>query len=52
MASITKITTTSKNNTIIGGISKKDNADASRSQLSPLLALVDTAKLYRIKKMV
>jgi hypothetical protein len=36
----------------MGGISKKDNADASRSQLSPLLALVDTPKLYRIKKIV
>jgi hypothetical protein len=36
----------------MGGISKKDNADASRSQLSPPLALVDTAELYRIKKIV
>ena len=36
----------------MGGISKKDNADASRSQLSPPLASVDTAELYRIKKMV
>jgi hypothetical protein len=32
--------------------SKKDNAGAFRSQLSPLLALVDTPKLYRIKKIV
>ena len=36
----------------MGGTSKKDNADASRSQLSPPLALVDTAELYGIKKIV
>jgi hypothetical protein len=52
MAGIAKITTISENNTVMGGISKKDNADTSRSQLSPPLALVDTPKLYRIKKMV
>ena len=37
---------------MMGGISKKDNADASRSSPSPPLASVDTAELYRIKKMV
>jgi hypothetical protein len=36
----------------MGGTSKKDNADASRSQPSPSLALVDTTELYRIKKIV
>ena len=36
----------------MGGISKKDNADTSRSQPSPPPALVDTAELYGIKKMV
>ena len=36
----------------MGGTSKKDNADASRSQPSPPPASVDTAKLYGIKKMV
>ena len=52
MASITKITAISKNNTVIGGIYKNNNADASRSQPSMPLALVDTSKLYRIKKIV
>jgi len=36
----------------MGGISKKGNADACRSQLSLLLVLVDTPKLYGIKKIV
>jgi len=36
----------------MGGISKKGNVDTYKSQLSPLLALVDTPKLYRIKKIV
>jgi hypothetical protein len=36
----------------MGGTSKKDNADASRSQPSPPLALVDTPELYGIKKIV
>jgi hypothetical protein len=52
MAGIAEITTVSENNTIMGGISKKDNADASRSQLSPPLVLVNTPELYRIKKIV
>jgi hypothetical protein len=52
MASVIKITTVSKNDIIIGGIYKNDNADASKSQPSLLLALVDTPKLYRIKKIV
>ena len=52
MASIIKITTVSKNNTIIGGIYKNDNVNTSRSQPSLLLVLVDTPKLYRIKKIV
>ena len=52
MASITKITAISKNNTVIGGIYKNDNVDAFKSQPSSLLALVDTPKLYRIKKIV
>ena len=36
----------------MGGIYKNDNADAFRSQPSSPLALVDTFKLYRIKKIV
>jgi hypothetical protein len=36
----------------MGGIYKNDNADASRSQLSSPLALVNTPKLYRIKKII
>ena len=52
MANITKITTVSKNDTVMGGIYKNNNVDASRSQPSLLLILVDTPKLYRIKKIV
>ena len=52
MAGIVKITTISKNDTVIGGIYKSDNIDTSKSQLSLLLALVDTPKLYRIKKII
>ena len=36
----------------MGGTSKKDNADAFRSQLFLPLVLVNTPKLYRIKKTV
>jgi hypothetical protein len=36
----------------MGGIYKNDNVDAFRSQLSLLLVLVDTPKLYKIKKIV
>ena len=52
MADIIKITTVSKNNTVMGGIYKNNNADASKNQLSSPLALVNTPKLYRIKKIV
>ena len=52
MAGITKITAVSKNNTIIGETYKNDNTDISKSQLSSPLALVDTSKLSRIKKIV
>ena len=52
MASVAKITAVSKNDTVMGGIYKNDNADASKSQPSSLLALVDIFKLYRIKKIV
>ena len=52
MASITKITAVSKNDTIMGGIYKNNNVDAFKSQPSLLLALVDTSKLYKIKKIV
>ena len=52
MAGVVKITAVSKNDTVIGGIYKNNNADASRSQLSLLLVLVDTSELYRIKKIV
>ena len=36
----------------MGETYKNDNADASKSQPSSLLALVDTPKLYRIKKII
>ena len=52
MAGIVKITAVSKNNTVMGGIYKNNNIDAFKSQLSSLLALVDTSKLYKIKKIV
>ena len=52
MAGVVKITAVSKNDTVIGGIYKNNNADAFRSQPSLLLILVDTPKLYRIKKIV
>ena len=52
MASITKITAISKNNTVIGGIYKNNNADTFKSQPSLLLVLVNTFKLYKIKKIV
>ena len=51
-AGIVKITTISKNDTVMGGIYKNNNMDAFKSQLFLLLALVDTPKLYRIKKIV
>ena len=37
---------------MIGGTSKKDNTDVSRSQPFLPLVLVNTPKLYRIKKTV
>ena len=52
MAGITKITTVSKNNTVIGGTYKNNNIDASKSQPSLPPTLVDTPKLYRIKKII
>ena len=52
MASIAKITAISKNDTVMGGIYKNNNIDTFRSQLFLLLALVDTLKLYKIKKIV
>ena len=52
MASVAKITTVSKNNTVMGGTYKNNNMDAFKSQLFLPLALVDTPKLYRIKKIV
>ena len=52
MAGIAKITAISKNNTVMGGIYKNNNIDISKSQPFLLLALVDTPKLYRIKKIV
>ena len=51
-AGIVKITTISKNDTVMGGIYKNNNIDTSRSQPSLLLALIDTPKLYRIKKII
>ena len=52
MASIIKITAASKNNTVMGGTYKNDNADTFKSQPSLLLVLVDTPKLYKIKKII
>ena len=52
MASITKITAVNKNNTVMGGTYKNDNMDVFKSQLSSPLILVNTPKLYRIKKIV
>ena len=52
MAGVVKITAVSKNNTVMGGIYKNDNINAFKSQLSLLLALVNTPKLYRIKKII
>ena len=52
MAGVAKITAVSKNNTVMGEIYKNNNIDASKSQLSSPLALVDTFKLYKIKKIV
>ena len=52
MASITKITAISKNDTIMGGTYKNNNMDTFRSQPSSLLILVNTLELYRIKKIV
>ena len=52
MAGVAKITTVSKNDTVIGETYKNNNVDAFRSQLSLPLALVDTLKLYKIKKIV
>ena len=52
MAGVAKITTISKNDTVMGGIYKNNNTDAFKSQLSLLLALVDTPKLYKIKKII
>ena len=52
MAGVVKINTVSKNDTVMGGIYKNNNTNTFKSQLSLLLALVDTPKLYRIKKIV
>jgi hypothetical protein len=52
MVSVAKITTISKNNTVMGGIYKNDNMDIFKSQPFLLLALINTPKLYRIKKII
>ena len=52
MAGVAKITTVSKNDTVMGKTYKNNNINTFRSQPSLLLALVDTPKLYRIKKII
>ena len=52
MPSITKTTTVSKKDIIMGKTSKKGDMDVFNSQLLPLIALADTTKLYKIEKII